>query len=138
MTGADSSQNLSYEQTVAEYTARTQTPENFLRQCMVDGKWNGQVEECDKCGMRNPTIGLYLCDFCDSLYCLICTPRSVYFYVDDMALSFCTKNCRKMCLAEDYSNHAVCKRCHRLQPRSHMQRIDPQLGDVCITCMLPA
>jgi hypothetical protein len=132
------SQSVSYEQTIAEFTERTKRPENVMRQCMVEGDWDGEVEECDKCGMRNPTIGLYLCDFCDNLYCLICTPRTICFRIDDMVLSFCTNKCKRQCLAEDYSEHAVCKRCLQLKPQSHMQRIDPNIGDVCRTCLLAA
>jgi hypothetical protein len=129
------SDNTTYENVIAEFTARTQTPQNEMRQCIVEGEWNGEVMECDKCGMRNPTIGLYICDNCDSTYCLICTPKTRYFYVGNTPLTFCTKSCRLDCLHSDYGGSKVCIRCHELKTQSEMQRIDADIGEVCTDCL---
>ena len=129
------SSNASYDEIVKEFTVRTERPENKIRQCVVEGEWNGEILECDKCGMRNPTIGVYICDFCDTSYCLICTPTTKYFYFGDTALTFCTNRCRRGCIDEDYDGDIVCKRCMTLKPQMEMQRIDQNIGDVCVDCL---
>jgi hypothetical protein len=129
------SDNPSYESVLDEYTARTQRPENVMRQCIVEGKWNGEILECDKCGMRNPTIGLYVCDFCDITYCLICTPKTRFFFVGDTPLTFCSKSCTRGCLEDSYEECVVCIRCKKLKSEEDMQRIDEKIGNMCMECL---
>jgi hypothetical protein len=130
------SDKVTYEEIIAEYTARTQKPENKIRQCIVEGDWNGEIMECDKCGMRNPTVGLYICDYCDTTYCLICVPKTRYFYVGETALTFCSKGCMRGCNQTDYEGCVVCIRCKELKAQSSMQRIDSNIGDVCTQCLM--
>ena len=129
------SNNTSYDEVIAEFTARTQRPENKIRQCVMEGDWNGEIMECDKCGMRNPTIGLYICDFCDTTYCLICTPKTRYFHVDDSTLTFCTKGCLRGCIEADYEEGIVCIRCFELKSECDMQKIDQNIGNKCTDCL---
>ena len=128
-------ENVSYSEVIAEYMERTQKPENKIRQCVVEGKWNGEIMECDKCGMRNPTIGLYICDFCDTTYCLICTPKTRFFVVGETPLTFCTKSCMRGCVDADYDECFVCIKCRYLKSDSDRQRIDLDIGDICVQCL---
>jgi hypothetical protein len=132
---ANVKQDLSYEEALAEFIRRTELPENKMRQCLLKDKWNGEVVECDKCGLSNPTIGLYVCDYCDTLYCLSCTPTTHYFYVDNMTLTFCSKHCRKECVRIDYKDNTVCRECLQLTCDGQIQRIDPCIGQVCLQCL---
>jgi hypothetical protein len=106
------------------------------RTCIVD-EWDGDVRVCETCRREIAENGIYICDHCLDLYCILCVEEGSVCEVDDKIHTFCTQECMHDFVEEsDLEIYMTCEICQRDFPEAHIQRIDREIGTVCLPCLI--
>ena len=95
------------------------------------------IEECERCGMRNPHSYLYKCYGCETLYCLTCVsfdPIFVLEYAEYVAI-FCETDCKKRYMSREHPDLNDCDECHMMWPLKEYKKLCKEcLNGVCEKC----
>jgi hypothetical protein len=101
-------------------------------------KTPADIDECERCSMRNRHSQLYKCYGCDIIYCLFCIaddPVFVFEYFDFVAI-FCEIECKRLYMRRHHPHLKDCEECHMMWPTDHYKDKECRkcVNGVCKKC----